>query len=293
MSGLPSLYCVSAAGVAAGALLGGVGAVDLSGPCWCWWCRVCVALGVDEVGEPAHLALDGLDRVAAQLAEVAVVAAGGVALAVEALLEPRTTALEDAQPDVGAGAREEREPHVEALVLPRVGPVVGDLLGEHLAPGRRDLVGDPLTQRDGGGVGHLGDHPVAKHPLERGVERAVGEQAGPPEQQVEPLAQLVAVQRRLVEQAENGHLQRCALACHAACPLSLRSIDPTYRVNVSKRYIGHKPDPGSTAMAGRPGYCASHARRLGGAGTAHVLSWGCPSPIPGARSRSRTTESMS
>src|SRR5436190_23295172 len=41
---------------------------------------------VDQVGEPADLALHGLDGVPPQLAQVAVVAARGVPLPVEALL---------------------------------------------------------------------------------------------------------------------------------------------------------------------------------------------------------------
>src|SRR3954469_19354633 len=57
-------------------------------------------LGVDQVGEPPDLALDGLDRVATQLAEVTVVTARGVPGAVEPLLEPGTATFEDAQPDV-------------------------------------------------------------------------------------------------------------------------------------------------------------------------------------------------
>ena len=45
------------------------------------------AFCVDQVGQPADLALDRLDRVAPQLGEVAVVAAGGVPGPVETLLE--------------------------------------------------------------------------------------------------------------------------------------------------------------------------------------------------------------
>src|SRR6188472_3838847 len=66
--------------------------------------------GVDEVGEPADLALHGLDRVTSQLAQVAVVAAGRVPLPLQALLEAAATALEDPEADVGAGPREERKP---------------------------------------------------------------------------------------------------------------------------------------------------------------------------------------
>src|SRR3954447_20664760 len=98
------------------------------------------ALGVDEIGEPPHLALDRLDRVTSQLAEIAVVAARGVRGPVETLLQPGPASLEDAEPDGGVGAGEEREPHVEVVVLPRGRAAVGDLLAEELLPGRRQLV---------------------------------------------------------------------------------------------------------------------------------------------------------
>src|SRR5688572_10095956 len=83
--------------------------------------------GVDEVGTAADLARHVLERVPAHGAQVAVGAAGRVPLSLQALLEAAATALEDPETGVGAGPGEEREPHVEALVLRRARPVVGDL----------------------------------------------------------------------------------------------------------------------------------------------------------------------
>src|SRR5690606_14686313 len=71
----------------------------------------------DQLGEPAHLPLDGLQAVALELDGVPVdVALGPVDLGldpVEPLLQPRSPAFEDAQPAREVGAREEREPDVE------------------------------------------------------------------------------------------------------------------------------------------------------------------------------------
>src|SRR5689334_7158731 len=74
-------------------------------------------LGVDELGEPAHLALGALLAVPLERLRPRVQAtalAGGVgAHGLELLLDPRATALEDPQPDVGLGPGEEREAHTE------------------------------------------------------------------------------------------------------------------------------------------------------------------------------------
>src|SRR5205085_11481896 len=113
------------------------------------------ALRGDEVGEPPHLALHGLDGVALQLTDVAVGAGRSPVGAgpVEPLLETRAASLEDPQPHLGVGAGEESEPHVEVLVLPRGGTDVGDLAGEVLRAGRSDLVDDPLPPGDSRGDG--------------------------------------------------------------------------------------------------------------------------------------------
>ncbi|GMA87099.1 hypothetical protein GCM10025868_23490 [Angustibacter aerolatus] len=76
-----------------------------------------------RLGQPAHLALHRLEAVLLQREGVLV---GPLAAAgqrgrdrLEALLETAAPALEDAQPDVGAGATEEREVDAEGVVLPR------------------------------------------------------------------------------------------------------------------------------------------------------------------------------
>ena len=86
----------------------------------CRW--VDVALAVDQLVEPAHLALDRLEAVPLQLEGVAVEPLAGAsergAQAVAALLQAAAPPLEDAQPGVRLGAAEEREVHAEVLVLP-------------------------------------------------------------------------------------------------------------------------------------------------------------------------------
>src|SRR4051794_34455143 len=68
-----------------------------------------LSLDVDQPVEPRELALDGLDAVPVQLRGVPVGAAVRGAHRVEPLLKPRAPALEDREPDVEGGAREERE----------------------------------------------------------------------------------------------------------------------------------------------------------------------------------------
>ena len=79
------------------------------------------ALGVDQPVEPADLALDLLEAVPLQLEGVlvhALAGAGEDARTFEPLVEPGAPALEDPQPGLGVGLREEGEPDVEVLVLP-------------------------------------------------------------------------------------------------------------------------------------------------------------------------------
>src|SRR4029079_9943224 len=75
---------------------GGFGVIRAGGPV------VRAPFGVDEVGEPADLALHGLDGVASQLAQVAVAAAARVPLPLQALLEAAAPALEDPETYLGA-----------------------------------------------------------------------------------------------------------------------------------------------------------------------------------------------
>src|SRR5690606_40941838 len=85
-----------------------------------------VALGGDETVEPAHLALDLLESVTLQLERVLVEplagASRGLPDRLQPLREPGAPALEDADAGLGVRLREEREPDVEALVLPRGRP---------------------------------------------------------------------------------------------------------------------------------------------------------------------------
>src|SRR3954453_2658815 len=107
-----------------------------------------VALGVDQLGEPAHLGLDRLHAVGLQLGRVAVHLLLGarelVLHSVEPLLQPAAPALEDPEPRLDVGAAEEEEPDVEVVVLPRGGSDVGHQAGEAGVTGGGELVDDPL-----------------------------------------------------------------------------------------------------------------------------------------------------
>ena len=123
-----------------------------------------LALALDQLVEPADLALDGLEPVPLQLEGVAVDPLAGAgqrrAEAVEALLEPRPAALEDAQPGGGVGAGEEREVDAEVLVLPGGRAGLGEQLLEVLLALGGEPVDDPRPlagQRRGGAGGLLGD----------------------------------------------------------------------------------------------------------------------------------------
>src|SRR6478736_4224707 len=220
---------------------------------WCswsgWWCwsvmrggrgrrvSAVAALGPDQVREPPHLALDGLDAVALEL--------GGVAVelglhAGEPLLQPRAATLEDVEPDLHVGGGEEREPDVEVVVLPCGGADLGHQSLEVLVAGRRDLVGDPRAPgRRRGGSRDLGDQVGAEHLLQRGVERAVGQHPTPSEHQVEPLAQLVAVHGSLVQQPEDCELDGVTTVCHV-----------TYRTDISGYDESGIADPSPYSLAG-------------------------------------------
>src|SRR5688500_2049689 len=85
--------------------------------------RGCLAaLGLDELGEPPQLALDGLERVRRRLLGVAVDPGAGAlqraAHALPPLLQPRPAALEDAHAHLGVGLAEEGEADPERLVVP-------------------------------------------------------------------------------------------------------------------------------------------------------------------------------
>src|SRR5690606_2334735 len=81
-----------------------------------------VALGGDEPVEPAHLALDLLQPVPLQLERVLVEPFAGAGCGLPDRLQPfgqpGAPAFEDAEAGLGVRLREQREPDVEALVLP-------------------------------------------------------------------------------------------------------------------------------------------------------------------------------
>src|SRR5262249_1333164 len=104
------------------------------------------ALGVDELVEPTHLALDRLEAVTLKLEGVAVESLASAGQretdAFAALLEPAAPSLEDPQPGLRVGAPEEREVDAEVVVLPRGRAGFGEERLEVLLPVRGDLVDD-------------------------------------------------------------------------------------------------------------------------------------------------------
>ena len=202
-------------------------------------------LGLDQVGQPAHLALDRLDRVPLELGDVAVGARRAAAARARSSRswsrERRPSRIRSRTP---ASVREKNANRMlKSSSSQAAGPASVISRGEELGAGRRDLVDDPLAAGDPGeAVATSVTRPGAQHPLQRGVERAVGEQPGPAEQQVQPLAQLVAVQRGVVQEPEDGQLEGRALARHVRLlPCRRRSVVPVcvpfYRANLSHRYI--------------------------------------------------------
>src|SRR3954452_10815433 len=182
------------------------------------------ALSGDELAEPADLAVNRLETVLLQLERVAVELLSGAPQRAghlfPSLLEPTAPALEDLQPDVRVGLGEEREPHPEAVVVPCGRATFGELLLQSFLALRRELVDDPAaparSRLTGLGVGR--DQPAGKHLLEARVERAVGDRPQRTEERVDPLAQFVAVQRRLVQQTENGELEHAGPSAHRRPP---------------------------------------------------------------------------
>ena len=95
--------------------------------------RALRAFDLDQLGEPADLAVDGLERVLVQLTGVAVEPLAGprrAAHAVATFLDLAPPALEHLEPDVGAGLGEEREPGAEALVVEGIGADRGEQVGQ-------------------------------------------------------------------------------------------------------------------------------------------------------------------
>src|SRR5688500_11535869 len=159
------------------------------------------ALGGDELGQPAHLALGGVEAVPLELGGVGVEAFAVLgrsrADVGEALLQPAPATLEDAQAHLGLGAREEGEVPVERVVLPRRRARLAHQGLEPLLALSGELVDDPRpAAADAAGAGGrwgLDDPALLEQAAQAGVERAVGKGPEGAERRVEPLAQLVAV----------------------------------------------------------------------------------------------------
>ena len=92
------------------------------------------ALGGDQLVEPPHLPLAGVEAELVELAGVVVdLLAGadeGGPQSLAPLLDGPPAALEDAHPRLRRGAGEEREVDAEAFVVPRLRPALGQHLGE-------------------------------------------------------------------------------------------------------------------------------------------------------------------
>ena len=115
------------------------------------------ALGLDQLGEPANLALHRLEAVAVHLDRVAVdpltSAPHGAAEALALLLEPDAPTLEDAHPRLGRGLGEEGEVDAERLVLPRRRARLAEQLGEALLAFGGQRVDDLAPAAAAGRVG--------------------------------------------------------------------------------------------------------------------------------------------
>ena len=150
--------------------------------------------------------------------------------------------------------------------------------------GRPACRGATGRRRRASSGGLLGDPARLGQPSQRRIERTVGKRPERPEQGRQPLAELVAVHRALVEQAQNGDLQH-----RRVTPYSLRCITTIHhRVTCSRGRVvssrarsarGRCRTESLAALArrrGRPG--AVVARRLIGVS----LPGGCVYRIRGA-----------
>src|SRR3954453_10936092 len=123
---------------------------------WCGlgWCRRpgrrvagLLALAVDQLGEPAHLAVHGVQAVPLQLQGVAVQLLLGatqrVHQPVPLALDGAPATLQDPQPHVGGRVPEEGQVDAEAtLVVVGLRPGLADQFGEALLALRGDRVDD-------------------------------------------------------------------------------------------------------------------------------------------------------
>ena len=197
-------------------------------------------LGGDELVEPPHFPLGGLEPVPLEFEPVGVEPLGGARERLPdplaALFDPAAPGFEDAQAGGRVGAGEEREVHPEQGLVGGLGSGLGHELGEVLfALGCEpvDLAGPPAGQQRffNGPLdrGLLDDESALTHPLEGGVEGAVAER-GPdgPEQGQQAFAQLVAVHGGLVQEPQYGQLK------HLVPPLTRRSNKAMYRSDTSE-----------------------------------------------------------
>src|SRR5439155_13466828 len=215
------------------------------GVCWLrgdlWW--LAGAFVRDELLKPPHLALAGVEAVALQFQGVRVEAFGGagedLAQPLPSFLDPPPPAFEDAQPGRLVGAGEEREVHAEPGVVVRLRTGAREQLLEAFLALGGDFVDHPAAapgqQRDLGRLAagrrflrrRLGDPARGLQAPQRRVERAVAD-CGPERAELggELLAQLVAVHRGLLQEAEDGEVE------HVARPPSGPSM---YRADTSSR----------------------------------------------------------
>src|SRR5664279_1940771 len=79
-------------------------------------------LGLDQLGEPAHLTLGGLQTVTLQLAGIEIESLTALGSCrpegVQAFFQPAAAAFENAKAHIGLGAGKEGEMDVEGVVLP-------------------------------------------------------------------------------------------------------------------------------------------------------------------------------
>ena len=208
---------------------------------------------------------------------------------VEPFFQPAAAALQDPQPDVGAGLPEEREMHAEPVVFPGRGPRLGQQVLQPFLAVRRQPVNDlraaagprapsPSRPRRASGL-VLGDQPLREQFLQARVERAIPEGTERTEQRVQALTQLVAVHRGLVQQAKDSEFEHpAALSSHRcphlrACPGSPGLYDAEAgEPCMANRCIGaiHRQDMSKRARVQTAGHLAVTGRGQSRTGRAPV-----------------------
>src|SRR6266542_6730234 len=199
----------------------------------------------DQLIQPPHLALHGLQAVSLQFERVAVEPLPGAGergtYPFQALLQPAAPALEDAHPYCRVGPGEEREVDAEVLVLPRGRSGLGQQPLEMLLTLGGELVDDlgALARQGQGSVRqrHVLRAPAAaEQVLETRVQRAVRERAERAEQGVETLAQLVSVHGGLVQQAEDGEFENVRSPAHLSSSLAVTLVVHDSGVSIASRH---------------------------------------------------------